>query len=53
MAEFIFGFFLGVVITVHIVDIKNTPNEPVCTMESGDSFWTRKKQEVHCTKAEK
>ena len=53
MAEFIFGFFLGMAITVGIVDIKNMPKEPVCTMESGDSFWTRKKQEVPCTKGEK
>lgn len=53
MSELILGFLIGMAVTIGIVDIKSTPKGPVCMMESGDSFWTRKKQEVPCTKAEK
>ena len=51
MPTFILGFMLGMGLTIGVLEIKSTPKEPVCTLESGDTFWTRKKQEVPCAKA--
>ncbi len=50
MPQFVIGFMLGMGLTMGVLEMKNAPKEPVCTMESGDSFWTRKKQEVPCAK---
>lgn len=50
MPQFLIGFMLGMGLTLGVLEVKNAPKEPVCTMESGDSFWTRKRQEVPCAK---
>ena len=51
MPTFIIGFMLGMGLTIGVIEIKTTPKDAVCTLESGDSIWTRKKQEVPCAKA--
>lgn len=50
MPTFIIGFMLGMGMAIGVIEIKTAPKEPVCTLESGDSIWTRKKQEVPCAK---
>ncbi|WP_353367568.1 hypothetical protein [Acidovorax sp. FG27] len=47
---FLIGMLFGVGMTIGIQEVRDAPKGPVCIVESGDSFWSRKKQEVPCAK---
>lgn len=48
MLNFALGVLFGVVLATGVHEVRSTPKVPMCTVESGDSFWTRKKSEVPC-----
>lgn len=51
MIQFVMGVLCGVILTTAVHEMRGAPKGPVCTVESGDSFWSRKKTQVPCPPA--
>lgn len=51
MIQFVIGVLFGVIVTTAVHEVRSTPKGSICIVESGESFWSRKKTQVPCPPA--